>query len=265
MEDVFIHRLVEVGDSTKISNLQPDNVTEFADPQHYDRSFGDLWGDLAFRHWGSDTYSYEKSCVDTFTDARDGHRYHAVCIGKQTWMAENLDYDVPGSECYDSLSSNCTQYGKLYRRSMVMNGAAPTNANPSGVQGICPKGWHVPSASEWQQLIKFLGDSTTAGGALKAVSPLWALGPNNPHTTNSSGFTALPSGEWVDGNAAASTHLFYNSTTAAFFHMCTELLPGQISMFELDYNSTLAQWATYPATIPPVFAGNGACRCLKDP
>ena len=266
MEDLFVKRLVGNLDSTKIINLKANNTDEYFDQYTYlDERFHIMKTipPLFLKHYGADNYSYEQGCVDTFTDARDGHLYKAVCIGKQTWMAENLDYDVPGSECYDSLSSNCTQYGKLYRRSMVMNGSAPTNANPSGVQGICPKGWHVPSAAEWQQLIVFLGDSTTAGGALKAVSPLWAA-PNS-RATNSSGFTALPGGEWVDGDAAASTHLFFNKGGYAMFHMCTELHSGQIDVLQLDYNSTLAHWFTYAATVPPVYAGNGACRCVKDP
>ncbi|MDP4200024.1 MAG: FISUMP domain-containing protein [Bacteroidota bacterium] len=266
MEDSLVSRLVGNLDSTKIINLRADNTTEYFNQYPFLERRTNVVKTippLYFKHYGADNYSYEHGCVDTFTDARDGQVYRAVCIGKQTWMAQNLNYDVPGSECYDSLSSNCAQYGKLYRRSMVMNGASPTNANPSGVQGICPKGWHVPSASEWQQLIDFLGDSTTAGGALKAVSPLWAS-PNS-RATNSSGFTALPSGEWVDGNAAASTHLFYNMNYYAMFHMATELHPGQIDVLQLDYNSTLAHWFTYAATIPPVYAGNGACRCVKDP
>lgn len=39
----------------------------------------------------------------------------------------------------------------------VMYGASSTEANPSGVQGICPYGWHLPSNAEWTQLINYLG------------------------------------------------------------------------------------------------------------
>ena len=42
----------------------------------------------------------------------------------------------------------------------VMHGASSTNANPSGVQGVCPNGWHVPSDSEWTQLTSYVSSQT---------------------------------------------------------------------------------------------------------
>ena len=37
-----------------------------------------------------------------------------------------------------------------------MNGASSSDKIPSGVQGVCPPGWHVPSDAEWQQLIDYV-------------------------------------------------------------------------------------------------------------
>jgi uncharacterized protein (TIGR02145 family) len=34
-------------------------------------------------------------------------------------------------------------------------------------QGLCPPGWHIPSSSEWDQLLTFVGGAGIAGGFLK--------------------------------------------------------------------------------------------------
>ena len=183
MEDTLSYALANDLDTTKIANLEPDHETEYSDPYHPSSP-------LYFKHFGTDDYSYE-GCGGTFVDPRDGQRYASVCIGDQTWMAQNLNYDAPGaSRCYDDSPGNCTIYGKMYDWPTLMQGASSSTASPSGVQGVCPNGWHVPSLGEFQTLINTLGGNAAASVAMKSTSSLWPA--PNPGATNSSGFSALP-------------------------------------------------------------------------
>ena len=151
------------------------------------------------------------TCGATFTDPRDGNDYPTVQIDNQCWMAKNLAYlpsvvgPATGSQTtpyyyvygYNGTSvtdakatANYTTYGVLYNWPAAMNGSASSAANPSGVQGVCPTGWHLPSDAEWTELTDFVGGANNAGTKLKATSG-WNSGGNG---TDDFGFTALPGG-----------------------------------------------------------------------
>ncbi|MCH7658220.1 MAG: fibrobacter succinogenes major paralogous domain-containing protein [Bacteroidetes bacterium] len=165
---------------------------------------------------------------ETVTDY-DGNTYNTVQIGNQVWMAENLKvthypdgtaiqlvednsaWDALGytdkAYCYyDNSSTNGDTYGALYTWAASMNGAGSSDANPSGVQGVCPDGWHLPSDAEWKQLEMFLGMSqseaddtgyrgTDEGSQLAGNASLWTDGSlESDPAFGSSGFTALPGG-----------------------------------------------------------------------
>lgn len=90
-------------------------------------------------------------CAGTFTDSRDGKEYRWVCVGNQIWMAENLNYASPGS--YElPIDPGGSQYGRYYQWWTIMGGVESSNSVPSGVQGPCPDGWHLPSDAEWTLL-----------------------------------------------------------------------------------------------------------------
>jgi len=105
-----------------------------------------------------------------------GQTYRTVNIGGQVWFAENLNYDVSGSKCYDYDSSNCTTYGRLY--------------NWPTAKTVCPSGWHLPSDAEWTVLENAVGGSGIAGTKLKATSGWY----NKGYGTDDYGFSALPGG-----------------------------------------------------------------------
>jgi uncharacterized protein (TIGR02145 family) len=149
--------------------------------------------------------------------------YKTVKIGEQTWMAENLNYNVLGSKCYGEgetvyngeayvakyspkeIQANCDKYGRLYDWATAMALPSSCNSNTCSEQinakrqGICPSGWHIPSYEEWGQLIYYVIDNNIncnfgnifcAHEHLRATSG-WDYG-NGLDTYN---FSVLPGGK----------------------------------------------------------------------
>jgi uncharacterized protein (TIGR02145 family) len=55
----------------------------------------------------------------------------------------------------------------LYDWNTAMDYVSGSNSDPSGIEGVCPVGWHIPSDAEWIKLIHFLGDN--AATKMKSV------------------------------------------------------------------------------------------------
>ena len=156
----------------------------------------------------------DASGTGILADTRDGNLYSYRTYGSQVWMTKNMAYLPsvvgPGTGSnstayyyvygYDGsdvatakATSNYTTYGVLYNWPAAMSGAASSSADPSGVQGICPTGWHLPSDVEWTTLTTYLGGESVAGGKMKEAGESHWTSPNTG-ATNESGFTALPGG-----------------------------------------------------------------------
>ena len=184
--------------------------------------------------------------TSTVTDI-DGNVYNTVRIGEQCWMKENLRTthyaDGTAIEFGDSTSTTIPLYydfstsvlafeerGYLYNWPAVMNGLASSEANPSGVQGVCPDGWHVPSDAEWFQLTNFVSrqdeyvcgnDNANIAKALAAtrwnsylVTTTCAVG-NSRDSNNATGFSALPAG-------FSTGSIYHGHFTVAYFWTATE-------------------------------------------
>lgn len=202
----------------------------------------------------------------------DGNNYKTVQIGNQCWMKENLKTihyangiplvdgtGVPTIDIttkywfnYNDDPAIAKVYGKLYAWAAVMNGQATSNEVPSGVQGVCPNGWHVPGKAEFEILIDYLGGDQVAGGKLKeSGNEHW----NSPNIggDNQSGFTAFAGGMQNIGhycNFRESCHYWtsteYDSSDAYMTTIYTHL-----------YETWLDGWRV-------VKQYGNSVRCLKD-
>jgi uncharacterized protein (TIGR02145 family) len=170
----------------------------------------------------------------TVTDI-DGNVYHAIRIGNQVWMRENLwvtkyndgtaiPWDTSKASwigtptpkyCFynnTTIADSIKKYGGLYNWYVV----SPTNPKK-----IAPAGWHVPSSAEWDTLEHYLvakgynWDGTTMWmtdgktvwsktAKSLAVKTDWksyytptiqGTPANDLSTNNASGFSAFPSGD----------------------------------------------------------------------
>ena len=155
-------------------------------------------------------------------DSRDGKIYKTVKIGKQEWMAENLNYEIgeqrwnargldqtlEGSCCYDYNPTNCKKYGRLYTSSAAVH--------------ACPAGWHLPSEKDFETLFEVVGGEKIAGETLKA-SLGWKCEDNASDTL---GFSALPAGRWgynERANNGWGSSVFELDGSSAFFWSRTRI------------------------------------------
>ncbi|MCQ2107728.1 MAG: hypothetical protein MJZ05_03075 [Fibrobacter sp.] len=131
---------------------------------------GGVWYDVANNKCVDDKVEF---VYGELKDSRDGQTYKTIKIGSQTWMAENLNYQIGESKCYDDKPENCEKYGRLY----TWDDAA------------CPEGWRLPSTAEFRSLLAAVGTSDDER-ALNLRAGSWENG------TDKFGFSALPAGRY---------------------------------------------------------------------
>lgn len=203
----------------------------------------------------------------------DGNNYTSVVIGNQEWMSENLlvthySDGTPISNvtlqtnwdnltysdkaiCYMNNNSANSDYGLLYTWATVMNGNSGSNSNPSGIQGVCPIGWHIPSQSEWTELINYMGGIQNAGQYLKKVG-LSNWNSPNTNANNLSQFSA------VGGGKRGINGTFYSFKNNGMYWSSSEYSSSSAYLSVMNYNNVLIQQGYNSKT-------NGmSCRCIKD-
>ena len=196
-------------------------------------------------------------------DNRDGQVYKTVVIGKQEWMAENLNYKYSfGTFCYQQQDSNCIKFGRLYTWAAAMDSVGSfslkgkncgyyTQCTPTyPVQGVCPNNWHLPTIDEWKELFEFESINYVAK-FLKSATANWR---GQWGSTNSSGFSAVPSGglDYRNQNMGDDAFFFFfiisqEDTYSNSFY--TFILSDQQSA---NYDNSSSRMSAF------------SIRCLKD-
>jgi len=176
----------------------------------------------------------------------DGNVYTTVVIGQQCWTKQNMrtTHYNDGTAIPFGADTSTTQpyyyvnyagvspqtlenYGYLYNWPAAMHGAPSSNSNPSGVTGICPRGWHVPSDAEWIEMTNFVNSiaryrcsgydaqiakSLSSKSGWNNSNNVCEIG-NNQGGNNATMFTAYPAGYYNNSyNSMGALADFWSST-----------------------------------------------------
>ena len=184
----------------------------------------------------------------TITDI-NGNTYNTVMIGSQCWLKENLKVTkyadntaIPKSNqssntdpyYTDPLHNDNNGAGYLYNIPAVLGGAAASSANPSGVRGICPVGWHVPSDAEFEALKTYVNGkaeflcNSTSNNIAKALAAKtgWSSSDvscspgKTPSDNNATGFSAIQNtSSYADFWTASKGNYYiqYSSSTFEYY------------------------------------------------
>jgi len=225
----------------------------------------------------------------------DGNTYDAVQIGNQVWMAENLRTTryadgttiplgtqgtvspcryAPGrGQNNEENATNVAHFGYLYNWAAVMHGDNSSLANPSGIQGICPSGWHVPSDAEWTELTDYVNSqsqyqcdsnivniakSLSSNTDWESSSSHCAVG-NDLTSNNSTDFSALPAGGYFVGTPIEDDFRGYKQFGESAFFWSATLYDSSNPIYRgLSYiNANVAKSSYYAS-------GGFSVRCIRN-
>ena len=205
---------------------------------------------LKFRTDGSNTnigFAVHVTLVDapckgtTSVTDYDLNHYPTIEIGTQCWMKTNLKCThYANGNAISSTTSSASYYpgwdttaviGYYYNWAAAMKNTSSSSSTPSGVQGICPNGWHLPSNGEWTQLFNYLkgqsiywsNNTSTYIAKAMAYPSYWTASNTNytpgkdASTNNKSGFGAVPTGcsEYGDVTGFNIYAYFWSSTQSS--------------------------------------------------
>lgn len=191
----------------------------------------------------------------------DGNIYHTVSIGNQVWMVENLKTtryndgtaipNVTDSTAWSKLSTPAYCWYNNDAASYKATYGALYNWYAVNTQKLCPKGWHVPTKTELDNLTNYLGGINIAGGKMKEAGTAHWQSPNS-YATNESGFTGLPGGVMMPLGRCRSLG------QQGYFWSSTDFDSIRAWEYNVDFESSAI------FVFNPGKQGGVSVRCLKD-
>ena len=191
----------------------------------------------------------------------DGNYYQSIILGSQEWMQSNLKVSkynnndpIPTTPFYTYDYSNETE--PKYQWLTIENiafGRHYTWYVAIDSRGLCPEGWRVPTANDWEELFTQLDGILVAGGKMKEAGfSNWL--PPNTGATNESTLTAIPAG--YHSIYGGDTAIYYN----AFFTSATEYSEDSNWLMHLSWIDNRA----YTNGVAPTKQLGLSCRCIKN-
>ena len=188
---------------------------------------------------------------------------------------EAAHYFYPGGN-----ANNVEAYGLLYNWNAAMHGENYTNNSaPTGVQGICPDGWHLPSYAEINTLISYVratpeylcNNATTNISKAMADSLYWLSSTAvctpgyDPSSNNATGFSARPAAISSAANRLGRDAYFYTSSASIVSSGGQQIIRPWMCRIYTQSSSTGANFVL--STQPPVAAQmhvGASIRCVKN-
>ncbi|WP_420553722.1 FISUMP domain-containing protein [Tenacibaculum aiptasiae] len=185
---------------------------------------------------------------NNLTDSRDGETYKTVRIANKIWMAENLRYNSSGSIINPNNPSKT--YGRLY--------------NLNSLKDACPKGWHIPSDIEWDELEIAHGmpSSFISKGGWRGEHAIHMRSVehwnNESNNTNKLKFNVLPAGYFDTGKTGLPKGFEGLGFAAAFWSSTENNIATARFMF--SGKTFVNKWKDKNNNTNMALS----CRCVKD-
>ena len=172
---------------------------------------------------------------EVFEDERDGNCYKSVLIGDLIWMAENLNYAdssttpvlIGANYCIGGNSDSCQLYGRFYTHMAALE--------------VCPNGWRLPTLADFKDLQKNASDP-----ALKSTGWEWKNSP----ATNTSGFSALPVGIYVNEKVYCSVEdeCEFTEGFSGYGNLVNIWLESVVSGINIEHARYIIMWDSDKST-----------------